>query len=117
MQESIGSMYSPNFEEFCELAKQGNLIPISREVLADLETPVSAFMKLRAESKTDAFLLESVEGGEKMARYSFVGTTSRARIVTKAQTAWLTENGQTQEIALQKGRDPLHLVQEMMARF
>jgi anthranilate synthase component I len=117
MQESLSSLCSPGFEEFCELARQGNLVPVSREVLADLETPVSAFMKLRAANKSDAFLLESVEGGEKVARYSFVGTTSRARIVTKANTAWLTENGQTQQIALEHGRDPLHLVQEMMARF
>ena len=62
--------YAPNFEDFCEQAKKGNLIPLSREVLADMETPVSAFNKLK--ERDCAVLLESVEGGEKWARYSFL---------------------------------------------
>ncbi len=61
----------PDLREFKKLAKKGNLIPITREVLADLETPVSAFKKLEKDS--EGYLLESVEGGEKFARYSFIG--------------------------------------------
>ena len=61
-----------SFEEFKKLATQGNIIPIAESILADLLTPVSAFLKLCGDDKS-GFLLESVEGGEKIARYSFLG--------------------------------------------
>jgi anthranilate synthase component 1 len=61
----------PDFETFCERARGGNLVPVWVEILADLETPVSVFRKL-ADSPY-AFLLESVEGGEQVGRYSFIG--------------------------------------------
>ena len=64
--------YSVVFEEFSRLAVQGNLIPIYREILADFETPVSAFSKIN--SGSTAYLFESVEGGENWARYSFLGS-------------------------------------------
>ncbi len=63
---------SPSFEDAVRLASQGTMLPVHRRILADTETPVSAFMKIRAEDQ-HAFLLESVEGGEKVARYSFLG--------------------------------------------
>jgi anthranilate synthase component 1 len=63
--------YYPTFSEFKKLSKQGNLIPVYREIFADMETPVSAFKKLN--TVDHSFLLESVEGGEKWARYSFLG--------------------------------------------
>jgi len=66
--------YTPSLEAVLEEAKRGesNLIPVYRDVPADLETPVSAFLKVaRGEH---SFLLESVEGGERLARYSFIGT-------------------------------------------
>ena len=63
----------PSLEEFTELASQGNTVPVYAEILADTETPVSAYLKLRGESP-HSFLLESVEGGERQARYSFLGT-------------------------------------------
>ncbi len=65
-------MYLPSQEDFCQLAQQGNLIPVYREILADMETPVSAFHKI--DDGNTAFLLESIEGGEKWARYSFLGS-------------------------------------------
>jgi anthranilate/para-aminobenzoate synthase component I len=71
--------HQPEFDAFCALAAQGNLIPVYREILADLDTPVSAFLKL--DDGGDAFLLESVEGGEKWARYSFLGTAP-SRVLT-----------------------------------
>ena len=66
--------YSLSFEEFQGLASQGNLIPLYREILADFETPVSAFAKI--DHGSSAYLLESVEGGENVARYSFLGSGS-----------------------------------------
>jgi anthranilate synthase component I len=64
-------MLYPEIEEFRRLSKKGNLIPLYKEVLADTYTPVTAFLKLGG---SPAFLLESVEGGEKWARYSFIGS-------------------------------------------
>ena len=62
-------MYYPNLEQVKSLAHKGNLIPISREINADLDTPVSAYLKVARPPYS--FLLESVEGGERMARFSF----------------------------------------------
>ncbi|MGD9762952.1 MAG: anthranilate synthase component I [Candidatus Binatia bacterium] len=73
--------YAPDFDSFAELADHGNLVPVYREVLADLDTPVSAFLKL--DDGGDAFLLESVEGGEKWGRYSFLGTAPERVIFCK----------------------------------
>ena len=66
--------YSTSFDEFCQLAGLGNLVPVYREILADLETPVSAFSKINAGDT--AFLFESIEGGENWARYSFLGSNA-----------------------------------------
>ena len=65
-------MIQPDFREFQRLAKQGNLIPVYDVFPADLLTPVSAYLRL-AQGARYSFLLESVEGGEKIARYTFVG--------------------------------------------
>jgi anthranilate synthase component 1 len=65
-------MYQPTLDEVRKLARKGNLVPVYREIIADLETPVSAYLKI---ARGDySFLLESVEGGEQLARYSFLGT-------------------------------------------
>ena len=61
-----------SFEEFKELARRGTFVPVCKELVADLLTPVSAFLKI-AEHADYAFLLESVEGGEHVGRYSFLG--------------------------------------------
>ena len=61
-----------SFEEFKELAQRGTFVPVCKEIVADLLTPVSAFLKI-AEHADYAFLLESVEGGEHVGRYSFLG--------------------------------------------
>jgi anthranilate synthase component 1 len=66
--------YSLNLDEFRSYAKEGNLIPLYREILADHDTPVSAFAKI--DHGPTAYLLESVQGGEKWARYSFLGSGS-----------------------------------------
>jgi anthranilate synthase component 1 len=65
-------MYYPTLEEVRQLKKHGNLVPVCRDIQADLETPVSAYLKIARGNYS--FLLESVEGGERLARYSFIGT-------------------------------------------
>lgn len=85
-----------------QLAKRGNLIPVYREILADQETPVSAFQKLGA--KENCFLLESVEGGEHIGRYSFVGANPREIIRVEQRDADLKS-------------DPLKRVEEAMAKY
>jgi anthranilate synthase component 1 len=108
--------FTPGREEFIRLAQRGNLVPLRCEVLADLETPVSAFLKLQRDGE-NAFLLESVEGGEAVARYSFLGVGARATLKTKGKTVWIEENGQEESFELPEGRDPLHVLQERMARY
>jgi len=65
-------MYYPTLDEVRQLKKDGNLVPVYREIMADIETPVSAYLKIARGNYS--FLLESVEGGERLARYSFIGT-------------------------------------------
>src|SRR2546421_13072116 len=65
------SGYSPSRDEFLRLAREYTLVPVWREVLGDLETPVGVYRKLGAEP--NSFLLESVEQGERWGRYSFIG--------------------------------------------
>ena len=79
-------MYYPSLEEVKRCKKEGNLIPICREVVADLDTPVSAFLKINRNGYS--FLLESVEGGQRLARYSFIGTEPyKVLTVSKSQNA------------------------------
>ena len=78
-------MYYPSLEEVKQLKKKGNLVPVYREIRADLETPVSAYLKI---ARGDySFLLESVEGGERLARYSFIGTEPSMVIKTGSNNA------------------------------
>ena len=65
-------MYYPTLQDIEKLGKEGNVVPVYREIVADFETPVSAFLKINRGGYS--FLLECVEGGERLARYSFIGT-------------------------------------------
>ena len=79
---------SPTKDEFCRLAKQGNLIPVTRRLLADQETPLTAYRKIRGQG--ESFLFESVEGGEHLGRYSFVGCNPRGMVrQTGDQVEWI----------------------------
>ncbi|MFW6150595.1 MAG: anthranilate synthase component I [Chloroflexota bacterium] len=73
-------MYYPGLEQFRELSTHGNLVPVCRDINADLETPVSAYLKIARDRYS--FLLESVEGGERLARYSFIGSCPSAITTT-----------------------------------
>jgi anthranilate synthase component 1 len=88
-------MYSPTPDEFLKLAAQGNVIPITRRLLADIETPLSAYRKIRGQG--ESFLFESVEGGEHLGRYSFVGCNPRAVIRQTGQRVEVIENGKVVE--------------------
>ena len=106
-------MYAPDFETFTKLAKEGNLIPVFREIIADTETPVTALMKL-AESP-HLFLLESVEGGEKWGRYSFLGTDIMAIFRVRGGDVVIEENGAVRR--LPHGGDPLRHLKELLSRY
>src|SRR5262249_51740828 len=88
-------MFSPTLEEFRSLAAQGNLIPVTRRLLADFETPLSAYRKIRGPG--ESFLFESVEGGEHIGRYSFVGCNPRAIIRQTGGMVEVLENGKVTE--------------------
>src|SRR5213075_2835523 len=88
-------MYSPPLDEFRRLAAQGNLIPVSRRLLADIETPLSAYRKIRGPG--ESFLFESVEGGEHLGRYSFVGCNPRAVIKQTGNRVEVLEGGRVVE--------------------
>jgi len=85
----------PSRDEVAEIVRQNDnirAVPIFREVMADLETPVSAFLKIR--DSGPGFLLESIEGGERLARYSFIGSDPNALLTMRAGTATLeTDRG------------------------
>ena len=88
-------MYSPTPDEFLKLAASGNLIPVTRRILADIETPLSAYRKIRGQG--ESFLFESVEGGEHLGRYSFVGCNPRAVIKQTGNRVEVVENGKVVE--------------------
>ncbi len=92
-------MYYPALEEVRRLKKAGNLVPVCRDIQADLETPVSAYLKIARGNYS--FLLESVEGGERIARYSFIGT----------EPLFVLRRGNEKPV------DPLDLVEKELARF
>ena len=83
-------MYCPDIDTFKKFTGQGNLIPVYKEILADIETPVSALMKLR--SKSHVFLLESVEGGEKWGRFTFLGSDPRIIFKVRGEDVLIHEN-------------------------
>src|SRR5271170_3894197 len=75
-------MIRPDYKEFLRLSRTATLIPVAKSISADLLTPVSAFLAV-AEEEPDAFLLESVEGGEKIGRYTFLGIRPFLRLESR----------------------------------
>ncbi len=102
-------MIHPTFSEFCQLAKQGNLIPVYQELLMDLETPLSFFKRL--ERDRYAFLLESVEGSERWARYSFLGTHPERIFKARGNRVEIIEKGQKKVFF---SDSPLSLLEELL---
>src|SRR5215210_4654149 len=85
-----------SFEEFRDLAQRGTFVPVCKEIVADLLTPVSAFLKI-AEHSDYAFLLESVEGGEQVGRYSFLGKDPFLILRSRGGRTIVDRAGQTSE--------------------
>ena len=110
-------MYSPTPDEFLKLAAKGNLIPVTRRILADIETPLSAYRKIRGQG--ESFLFESVEGGEHLGRYSFVGCNPRATIKQTGNRVEVVENGKVTETATvgKDVKDGLAIVERVMGKF
>ena len=104
-------MLRPSLEQFQELATQGNLIPVAREILADLDTPLSLFRRI--DDGTASFLLESVQGGEKWARYSFMGMGTRAGFRARGRRIEWTERGETSVVEVEG--DPLEFLRDRLA--
>jgi anthranilate synthase component 1 len=108
-------MYKPTLEQVEAMADKGNLIPIHRDLPADMETPVSIYLKLQDEGPS--FLLESVSGGEQVARYSFIGVRPRGVLTTFDNEVYISGDGHGRTIPLENGLDPLAALKQEMARY
>jgi anthranilate synthase component 1 len=106
-------MVVPSFSDFKQMAAQGNLIPVFEEIHYDLETPLSAFRKI--DDGKSSFLLESVEGGEKWGRYSFLGSGSSHLFRSKGEDFEILKKGEV----LQRGKvkDPLRAIEDFMGTY
>src|SRR5215216_4401567 len=86
-----------------------------REISADLETPISVYMKLRGQGPS--FLLESVEGGERIARYSFIGIKPRAQYMIRGNEIEIIESDSSRVVSFEENVDPTYFLQEELSRF
>ncbi|HUO77754.1 MAG TPA: anthranilate synthase component I [Thermodesulfovibrionales bacterium] len=105
-------MLYPALNEFKALCAKGNLIPVYREILADMDTPVTAFLKLGG---TPSFLLESVVGGEKWARYSFIGSRPSKVIMAWGRRVEIREEGKPPMVF--DSDDPLEVLKKEVSRY
>ncbi|MCX5686755.1 MAG: anthranilate synthase component I [Candidatus Omnitrophica bacterium] len=105
-------MYYPAKKEFIGLAKQGNLIPVYREMTADFETPLSCYSKI--DEGDYSFLLESVEGGERIARYSFLGSNPSLIISSEGNTVTLREGKETKAY---RAEDPIEELRKIISKY
>ncbi len=101
----------PAKPEFLSRTRGGNLVPVSCELPADLETPISAFLKVRGAG--EAFLLESVEGGERIGRFSFLGAGPMVRVVAHGSEVAVRRNGRTETST----GDVLEVTRELLRRY
>lgn len=101
----------PSKPEFLSRTRAGNLVPVSYELPADLETPISAFLKLRAAG--EAFLLESVEGGERIGRFSFLGASPLLSIVSRGTDVTIRRHGRAETLT----GDVLEITREILRTY
>ncbi len=107
------SMLVPDFNQFEELCRLGNLVPLMTEIPGDLDTPLSAFMKI--EDPRGSFLLESVEGGKQWARYSFLGANPRMVVRSKNGSIEIVEGDSVKTLV--GISDPTRALKTIMGRF
>jgi anthranilate synthase component I len=87
-------MIQPSLQELKRIAEKGSIIPVCKDILGDLLTPAAAFLRV-AHGRRRVFLLESVEGGERLARYSFIGWDPFIVVRGKGNTVWCERQGET----------------------
>lgn len=104
----------PTREEFLRLSTRGNVVPVCTDLMADFETPVSAYAKLK--DAGPAYLLESVEGGETLSRYSFIGCRPRKVLICGPTTTEIRQPGRPVE-TVPTPQDPLTLLAAEMAAY
>ncbi len=104
----------PSKAEFLELADKGNLVPVCTDLMADFETPVSVYSKLNRDGP--AYLLESIEGGANLNRYSFIGCQPRKTFSVYWDKTYVTERGGEPQI-ITTPTDPLDIIKEEMSRY
>ena len=104
----------PDFKQFNELLSKGIFVPVSQEIPADLETPVTVFMKL--EKLGASFLLESVESGKNLGRYSVIGLGPSFTFKVENDTAIINRNGQESKILL-ADKDPFNILKELLSEY
>ena len=105
-------MTQTTFEQFTEMASRGTFVPVCREIMADLLTPVSAFLKI-AEHSDYAFLLESVEGGEQLGRYSFLGKDPFLVVRGRGERVTLEQGG----VVTEREGAFIDVLRDLMAEF
>ena len=104
---------NPSRSVFMEQAATANVVPVWTEIVADGDTPISAFAKIGGEAPS--FLLESAEQGDQVGRYSFLGAGARLMISARDKTVTVIEKGKTR--SFESTRDPLDELQEIMGRY
>lgn len=104
----------PDKDHFCLLAKNNNVIPVYTEILADTETPVTLLKKIY-DNKGPVFLFESVEGGERWGRYSFIGASARSHIKIYTNEIEIRENGLPKHVP--HNGNPLNILKKIMAKY
>lgn len=106
-------MIHPTIDEFRAMAAPGALVPVYKEIMADLETPVSAYMKIAA-NEGYAFLLESVEQADRIGRYSFLGANPGIVFQSKGNQVTITRDGESESF---QSEDPLDELRRLMAGY
>ncbi len=104
-------MIFPALDEFKTKLNNGNLVPVWEEILADFDTPVSAFRKI--ETGDHSFLFESVEGGEKWAQYSFIGSDVSVIFRSKGENIEIIEDGNVTKLT----GDPINELRTLLSRY
>src|SRR5208283_756446 len=104
-------MIRPNYKEFAQLSRSATLVPVAKSISADLLTPVSAFLAV-ADGEPDAFLLESVEGGEKIGRYTFLGVRPFLRLESRGTNIKI-ERGRSNQVEHRTG-NVLEAIKELL---